>query len=90
VAIIIGQIGSDAGYTVIGADGKVIHVPGWAEATLEDFASALRVIQSASQIKTPGIAEGIVRSARAFVENQIAAYVKAAPGDTVVLLVGGT
>ncbi len=89
MAIIIGHIGSDAGYTIIEANGHVIHVPGWGEGGLEDFASALRVIQTASRIKTPGISEGIVRNARAFLEKELATHVKAAPGDSVVLLVGG-
>jgi hypothetical protein len=89
VAIIIGHIGSDAGYTIIYPDGTVYHSPGWAEGQLEDFRAAVHVIRSASQIKAPGVAAEVLKGARAFVERELTAHVKSEPGDRVVLLVGG-
>ena len=35
--IIFGNIGSDAGYWYLGADGKIHHVPGWNPETLKAF-----------------------------------------------------
>ncbi len=89
MAIIIGKIGSDAGYTIIYPDGTVYHSPGWGEGQLDDFMSAVHVIHSASQIKAPGVAAEVLKSARAFVEKELAAHVKFDAGDRVVLLVGG-
>lgn len=37
--IIFGNIGSDAGYWYLGADGKIHHVPGWNPETREAFAT---------------------------------------------------
>jgi hypothetical protein len=87
--VIIGHIGTDTGYTIFNADGTVTHVPGWAEGQMEDFRAAVRVIQSASHIKTPGVAGEVIKSARAFLEKELAAHVKSEPSDRVVLLVGG-
>ena len=89
MAIIIGHIGSDAGYTILNADGTITRVPGWGEGQTEDFVTALRVIQTSAGIKTPGVSTEIIKSARAFVEKQLEAHVKSQPGDHVVLIVGG-
>lgn len=89
MAIIIGHIGSDAGYTIIYPDGTVYHQPGWAEGQLEDFTTAVRVIQAASGIKAPGVGAELIKGARAFVEKELEAHVKSEPGDRVVLLVDG-
>ena len=89
MAIIIGHIGSDAGYTIIYSDGTVFHQPGWAEGQLEDFRAAVRVVESASLIKAPGVAGEVLKGARAFIERELEAHVKSEAGDRVVLLVGG-
>jgi|HubBroStandDraft_3_1064219.scaffolds.fasta_scaffold1608056_1 hypothetical protein len=87
MAIIIGHIGSDAGYTILNADGTITHVPGWREGEMEDFVSAAQVVQHASRIKAPGVGAEVVKGARAFLEKQIEAHVKSNPGDRVVLIV---
>ncbi len=89
MAIIIGHIGSDAGYTIIYPDGTVHHQPGWAEGLAEDFVAAVNVIRTASKIKAPGVAGEMLKGVRAFVERELEKYVKPAAGDRVVLLVGG-
>ncbi|HKU18857.1 MAG TPA: hypothetical protein VJP80_06315 [Candidatus Saccharimonadales bacterium] len=35
--VIFGNIGSDAGYWYLGADGKIHHVPGWNPETRQAF-----------------------------------------------------
>lgn len=35
--IIFGNVGSDAGYWYLGADGKIHHVPGWNPETIQAF-----------------------------------------------------
>lgn len=35
--VIFGNVGSDAGYWYLGADGKIHHVPGWNPETLKAF-----------------------------------------------------
>ncbi len=35
--IIFGNVGSDAGYWYLGADGKIHHVPGWDPETTKAF-----------------------------------------------------
>ncbi len=89
MAIIIGHIGSDAGYTILYPDGTTYHSPGWAEGQTEDFLAAVHVVRSASTIKAPGVAAEVLKGARAFIEREIEAHVKSEPGDKVVLLVGG-
>jgi hypothetical protein len=89
VAIIIGHIGSDTGYTIIYPDGTVYHQPGWAEGQLEDFRAAVGVLHGASRIKAPGVSGEVLKSVRAFVEKELEAHVKSEPGDRIVLLVGG-
>jgi hypothetical protein len=87
MAIIIGHIGSDAGYTIIYPDGTVYHQPGWAEGLVEDFVSAAHVVRYASRIKEPGVGAEVLKGARAFLEKQVEAHVKSNPGDRVVLIV---
>ena len=70
MAIIIGAIGSDAGYTIIYPDGTVYHSPGWGEGQLDDFMSAVHVIHSASQFEAPGVAaEALKALARSSKKN---------------------
>ena len=35
--VIFGNVGSDAGYWYLGADGKIHHVPGWDPETIKAF-----------------------------------------------------
>jgi hypothetical protein len=89
MAIIIGHIGSDAGYTVIGADGAVHHVPGWQEAQLEEFAAAVKVLGAATRLKTPGAAREIAIAARDLIVKEAEAHIKGDAGDRTIVIVGG-
>ena len=69
--IIIGHIGSDAGYTVIGSDGKVHHVGGWGPEALAEVRAATAVLQAATSFKAPGMTERTVESVLDYVQSEI-------------------
>jgi len=85
--IILGHIGGDQGYTYIGADGKVHHVPGWNPEAIAQFDAAISVMRSAAQLKTPGLAEAVVKSVLPFAHKELNTYFKGA-GEGGVLVVG--
>ena len=74
--IIIGHVGSDAGYWVIGPDGRMHHVGGWNPEALLEVSAALNVIKEATRLKTPGLAEAAVKSVMGFVQQQLGDHVK--------------
>ena len=83
--IIMGHIGSDAGYTYIGSDGKIHHVPGWNPEAMAEFDAAVAIMRSAAQLKTPGLSEAILKSVLPFAQKQISTYFGAS-GDSAVLV----
>jgi hypothetical protein len=84
--IVIGHIGSDAGYWVIDANG-LHHVGGWGIDKLSEFSAAANILRQAVQLKTPGLAEAAAKSVLRFAEEQIKANVKeSGQGATVVLV----
>ena len=89
MAIVIGHIGSDGGYTVIGSDGSVHRVPGWAEQQLADFVAATQVLGAATQIRAPGVAAEMARAARGFIERQVETHIKGEAGDRTIIIIGG-
>lgn len=85
--IILGHIGSDAGYTYIGSDGKIHHVPGWNPEAMAEFDAALSVMRSAAQLKAPGLADAVLKSVLPFAQKEINTYFKGA-GEGGVLVAG--
>ena len=85
--IILGHIGSDAGYTYIGSDGKIHHVPGWNPEAMVEFDAAISVMKSAAQLKAPGLAEAVVKSVLPFAQKELNTYFKGA-GEGGVLVAG--
>jgi|HubBroStandDraft_2_1064218.scaffolds.fasta_scaffold3269666_1 hypothetical protein len=69
--IIVGHIGSDAGYTYIDSNGVVHHVPGWAPEQMLEVRAAASVLQSAMEFKTPGMTEATVSAVHEFVKEQL-------------------
>lgn len=74
--IVLGHVGTDAGYWVIGPDGKVHHVGGWAPERLAEVNSALNIIREATQLKTPGLAEAAIKSVVGFAQKELQAHIK--------------
>jgi len=84
--IIIGNIGSDAGYWIIDSTG-IHHVGGWGVERLAEFSAAAGILRQAVQLKTPGVAEAAVKSVLRFAEDQLKEYVKeGGAGSTIVLV----
>jgi hypothetical protein len=68
--IIIGNPGSDAGYTVIDETG-IHHVGGWREEEFAEVAAAGSVLKSAVAFKAPGMAEETVKAVRPYLEKEL-------------------
>ncbi len=86
-AVIIGSVGSDAGYWVW--DGKGFHhVGGWGIEQLREVSAALNIMRQATQLKTPGLAEAAARVVSDFVGKQLETHLKdAGKGGPVVIVV---
>lgn len=67
--VVLGHVGSDAGYWVF-RDGKWVHVPGWQPEILREVTSALRIIAETQQFKTPGLAQTVTKGLTEFVQKQ--------------------
>ena len=85
--IIIGHIGSDAGYTVIDGTG-VHHVGGWGIEQMAEFKTAVNIISLATQLKTPGMAEAAIKSVQGFAQKQLTEHLKEGGAGTVVVVTG--
>ena len=86
--IVIGRVGSDAGYWYIGADGKLHHVPGWNPEALAELSAAVNIIREATRLKTPGLAEAAIKSVMDFTQRELQAHLKEGGGEGVVLVLG--
>lgn len=74
--LIIGHVGSDAGYWVVGPDGHIHHVGGWNPEAFAELAAAVNVISEATRLKTPGLAEAAAKSVMGFVQAQLGEHLK--------------
>jgi len=72
--IVIGRIGSDAGYWYLGADGKWHHVGGWTVDALADVRRALTILGESAGFKTPGLANGAAKSVHEFVQKELSTH----------------
>jgi hypothetical protein len=89
--IIIGRIGSDAGYWYIGPDGKLHHVPGWDPEGLAELGAAVNIMREATRLKAPGLAEAAIKSVMDFTQKELASHLKqgqGSAGEGVVLVLG--
>jgi hypothetical protein len=71
--IIIGSVGSDAGYWVWDGHGWK-HVGGWAIDQLAEVRNALTIMGQASQLKTPGLANTVTKSVGDLVTKELGAH----------------
>jgi hypothetical protein len=81
--VFLGGYGSDAGYSYIGADGKVHHVGGWGPEAVLEVSRAISILGEATQLKTPALSEAVIKSTLEFVTRNIGANLK--EGDVVVM-----
>jgi len=83
--IVLGNIGSDAGYWVLGPDGWH-HVGGWAVESIAEVRQAVNVLAQMPQFKTPGLANTASQELMKFVERSVKEHVKGAAGDVIVVM----
>ncbi len=81
--IVMGNIGSDAGYWIWDGHGWR-HVGGWAVEQLAEVSSALNIMREATNLKTPGLAQAAANSVSEFVTKELGQHVK--EGGSVVIL----
>jgi hypothetical protein len=87
--IILGHIGSDAGYWLIGPDGKMHHVGGWQIEEMTDLKNAVNALRDAVQIREPGVAEAITKAIVPFVEQALTKNLKGDVAEKGIIVVGG-
>ena len=71
--IVLGQIGSDAGYWVF-ENGHWVHKGGWGIDTLVDVTRSLEILGEAARLKTPGLADSVTKSISAYVEKELSTH----------------
>ena len=69
--VVFGNIGSDAGYWVIGPDGKLHHVGGWNPEVMVEVSASLNIIREATRLRTPGLAQAAIKSVIGFAEKEL-------------------
>lgn len=82
--IVLGNIGSDAGYWTI-ENGKVVHHGGWGIDQLVEVNQAISMLGQATRFKTPALAESLSRTLGEFVQGQLG-HIGADKGVTVVVI----
>ncbi|HEY2962254.1 MAG TPA: hypothetical protein VGJ37_07545 [Pyrinomonadaceae bacterium] len=89
--IVLGQIGSDAGYWYLGPDGKWHHVGGWGVEKFVDVSRSLDILSQAAKLKTPGIAETVTRGLSEFVNKELTGHLgdRLKGGGVVIIKAGG-
>ncbi|HKS95278.1 MAG TPA: hypothetical protein VJV74_03995 [Terriglobia bacterium] len=81
--IVIGNIGSDAGYWVWdGHEWK--HVGGWGVEQLAEVTAALNIMRESTRFKTPGMAAAATKTVAEFAQKQLGAHLK--EGGSVVVI----
>ena len=87
--IILGHIGSDAGYWYLGSDGRLHHVGGWQAERMAELRAAINVVQNAVQLKESGVAENIAKTVMPLIERELSANIKGQDGENGIIIVGG-
>jgi hypothetical protein len=80
--IVIGPIGTDAGYWEWDGNGWH-HVGGWGVDRLQEVSAALNIMREATQLKTPGLAEAASKVVAEFLSKELKGHIK--EGGTVIL-----
>lgn len=71
--IVIGSIGSDAGYWTF-ENGHWVHHGGWAVEALADVNRALSILGEASRLKVPGLADATSKAIGEYVGKELTAH----------------
>jgi hypothetical protein len=83
--IVLGHIGSDAGYWVLGPDGWH-HVGGWGIEAIAEVQRAVGILAKTPELKTPGLANTVSQSLMKFVQKEVGAHVKDTSGGVIIVV----
>jgi hypothetical protein len=72
--VIIGSIGSDAGYWVLDDTG-LHHVGGWGTDSLLEVRAGLEVLKASVNLKTPGLANAVAELVTKAIGPEVAKHV---------------
>ncbi|MCW2497707.1 hypothetical protein [Jatrophihabitans sp.] len=81
--VIIGQIGSDAGYWSF-ENGHLVHHEGWGVDSIREVQAALSLISEVAKLRTPGLAEKVTAVLDEFVGAELAEHVGGERGTVIV------
>ena len=85
--IVIGNIGSDAGYwSWDGHHWK--HGGGWGSEQLVEIKGALNIMREAARLKTPGLADAATRTVSEFVQKELATHLGQQLKEGGVVIIG--
>jgi hypothetical protein len=74
--IVIGRVGSDAGYWTF-ENGRWVHHGGWGIEQLADVTRAMTILSEAARLKTPGLADLASKGLGEFVQKELDAHLGA-------------
>jgi RimJ/RimL family protein N-acetyltransferase len=86
--VVFGHVGSDAGYWVIGPDGKIHHVGGWNPEGIAEIAGALSIIREAARFRNQDLAQTAVKSVLEFAQRELTSQLGQEFKEGGVLVVG--
>ena len=88
--IVIGPIGSDAGYWTY-ENGHWVHHGGWGVEQLADVSRSLEILGQAARLKTPGLADSVTKGVSDLLQRELTAHLGAQmkQGGVVIINVGG-
>jgi hypothetical protein len=81
--VILGNIGSDAGYWEL-VNGHLVHHGGWGVDSLREVQAGLAILKAATQLRTPGLADEIV----GLVEKHLGAELAEHAGGAHTVVIG--
>lgn len=81
--IVVGGLTDAGGYTINLVTGERKPIPGWEAGAMLELGSALAIIREAAQLKTPGLAEAVIKDVGGFVQKELEAHTQR--GDVVVI-----
>jgi hypothetical protein len=87
IVLVIGHIGSDAGYRWIDASGHVHVVPGWNPEAYSEVAGAIGILKEAVRLKSPA-AEKVIQGALEILQKELPSEHTKAGGANTVIVIG--
>jgi hypothetical protein len=86
--IVIGQIGSDAGYWTL-ENGHWVHHGGWSPEALAEVSRAVQIMSEAARMKTPGLADSVTKSVLAHVDKELNSHLGDQLKQGAIIIIGG-